>query len=326
MLFELKLLSLCYHYVRKKNNPFPRILGTPKEVFEDNIQMLKKKYEIIDLNDVVNSVYKKQNLSSSKTNMFITFDDGLSDHFEAAKILTNNNINATFFIPTCIIEEKLPANPTIIHYCIAKYGISKFLDFYNFLLKKFKINNNLALHFNKGKDNPWEIIREIKIIFKYKINHNIARKILLDIYNNSLLQDVPNIFELMHLTENQIKSMISMGHSFGAHTHNHISVGPTKLSDSEKYIEFLKPKEILEDQFNISVDSFSYPFGQINDCLSESYLPSYLKKYKLIFTVNEILNTEKTSAYELGRYQPSSLDTTLILEEKLINIENGCKN
>ncbi len=327
MLFKLKLLSLCYHYVREKNNHFPRILGTPKEVFEDNIQMLKKNYKMIDLNDVVNSIYKKQNLSQSKTDMLITFDDGLSDHFETAKILTNNKINATFFIPTCIIEEKLPANPTIIHYCIAKYGISKFLEFYNLSLKKFKINdNNLTLHFNKGKDNPWDIIREIKITFKYKINHKIARKILLDIYNNSLLKDVPNIFELMHLTEDQIKLMISMGHSFGTHTHTHISVGPTELSNSEKYVEFLKPKEIMENRFGISVDSFSYPFGEIDDCLSETNLPSHLKNYKLIFTVNEILNTEKTSAYELGRYQPSSLDTTLILEKKLTNIENRCKN
>jgi len=313
--------------VREKDNSFPRILGTKKENFEDNIRMLEKKYQMLDLNDVINFMYNKQNFSHSKTGMLITFDDGLSDHYESAKILTEHNVNATFFVPTCIVEEKLPPNPTIIHYCIAKYGISKFLEFFDQSLQKFAImDDQLKIIFNKDKDDPWETIKQIKNIFKYKFHHTISRKILIDIYNNSLLKDNPNIFELMHLNEHKIKSMITMGHSFGVHTHSHISVGPSKLSDSEKYIELLKPKKILEDKFKISVDSFSYPFGGTVDCLSEDKLPEYLKEYKLIFTVDEILNTKKTSVYELGRYQPNSLDTTPILKEKLMKIENSDKN
>ncbi len=322
----MTFLSLCYHYIRENKNSFPKILGTSKKIFEENITMLKKKYEMLDLNDVINLVHNKKISNYSKTGMLITFDDGLSDHYEAAKILTEQNINATFFIPTCIIEEKLPANPTIIHYCIAKYGILEFLKFFDLSLQKFNIiDNKLRIIFNKGKDDPWEIIKEIKNIFKYKLHHSISRKILIDIYNNSLLRDNSNVFEEMHLNEHKIKSMIKMGHSFGSHTHNHISVKPSYLSNSEKYDEFLKPKKILEDKFKISVDSFSYPFGEFADCLSHDKLHDYLKEYKLIFTVNEILNTKNTSKYELGRYQPISTDTTSILEDKLIQIENECE-
>lgn len=320
-------LTLCYHYVREKNNQFPRILGTEIENFEDNIRMLEKNYQILDLNDVINFMYNKQNFSHSKTGMLITFDDGLSDHYESAKILTEHDINATFFIPTCIIEERLPANPTIIHYCIAKYGITKFLEFFDYSLQKFTITNNqLKIIFNKGKDDPFETIKDIKNIFKYKLDYISSRKILIDIYNNSLLKDTPNIFELMYLNEHKIKSMIAMGHSFGVHTHSHISVGSSKLSDLEKYTEFLNPKKILEKKFHISVDSFSYPFGGTRDCMTEEKLSAYLKEYKLIFTVDEILNTKNTSAYELGRYQPNSTDTTSILKEKLLKIENDAKN
>lgn len=322
----MAFLSLCYHYVRENGNSFPRILGTSKEIFEENIVMLKKKYEMLDLNDVIDSVYNKKISNYSKTGMLITFDDGLSDHYEAAKILTEQNINATFFIPTCIIDEKLPANPTIIHYCIAKYGILEFLKFFDLSLQKFNITDNkLRVTFNKGKDNPWKIISEIKNIFKYKLHHSISRKILIDIYNNSLFKDNSNIFEEMHLNEHKIKSMVKMGHSFGSHTHTHISVKPTYLSNSEKYIEFLKPKKILENKFKISIDSFSYPFGEFADCLSQNELHSHLKEYKLIFTVNPILNTKNTSNYELGRYQPISTDNTSILEEKLLQIENESK-
>ena len=323
----MKFLSLCYHYVRENNNTFPRILGTKREVFEDNICMIQQNYQMIDLDNVLNFLSNKQDFITSKTGMLITFDDGLSDHYEAAKILAEHNVKATFFIPTCIIEEKLPPNPTIIHYCIAKYGISNFLEYYDLSLKKFEINNTqFKISFNKNNDNPWDIIKQIKNIFKYKFSYTISRKILLDIYNNSLLQDDPNIFQSMHLTDDKIKLMIDMGHSIGVHTHSHISVAPSKLTDSEKYFEFSRPKEILEKRFDISVNSFSYPFGEIKDCIPQQELPSYLKEYKLIFTVDEILNTEHTSPYELGRYQPISSDTTSILKDKLLKIENRYKN
>jgi len=312
--------------VRENQNDFPKILGTSKEVFEENIQMLKKNYTMINTNDIIKLMHDDQNVNYSKTGMLITFDDGLSDHYEAAKILTENNINAIFFVPTCIIDEKLPGNPTIIHYCLAKYGITKFIEEYRISLKKFDIvDNQFQISFKKGEDDQWNIIRKIKTIFKYTLHHDIARKILIDIYKNTLLKDYPDAFELMHLTEQKIKKMIQMGHSIGVHTHTHISVGPSKLSKSEQYIELLKPKIILEEKFKTPVYSFSYPFGEHVDCLTHDELPEYLKKYKLIFTVDEILNTEHTSPYELGRYQPSSTDTTITLKEKLDQIEERCQ-
>lgn len=318
----MRFLSLCYHYIRKNDNQFPRILGTSENEFIDNIQMLKNNYEMINLDDIINYFYKNSNLiSSQKTKMLISFDDGLSDHFQAAKILNKNGISAVFFIPTCIIEDKLPPNPTIIHYTIAKYGISKFLEFFRSSLIKYGILDKISINYKKNKDDPWLVIQEIKNIFKYNLEYSLSRKILLDIYKNSLEKDDSKIFQKMHLTNEQIKLMIGMGHHIGAHTHTHISVASTNLTEDEKFKEFIQPKEILEKLFNISVNSFSYPFGETKDCLSEKDLSNYLKEYKLIFTVNEKLNTTTTSRYELGRYQPISTDTTSILKKKLKKIE-----
>ena len=323
----MKYLSLCYHYVRELNNDFPRILGTGKSVFEDNIKMLKQNYTIVDQKDILEFTYGDHVFNDSKTGMLITFDDGLSDHYEAAKILAKNNINAIFFIPTCIIKEKLPANPTIIHYCIAQYGIIGFLKFYKTSLEKLDLlNKSFLIDFVKEKDDLWNTIKKIKFMFKYTLNYNDARNILIDIYKNSLLKDFPNALELMHLTEYQIKKILDMGHSLGTHTHTHISVGPTKLFEEDQKLELSEPKKILENKFNTSIKTFSYPFGEIDDCLTENALSEYLKEYKLIFTVKEIINTNNTSPYELGRYQPISTDTTKILENKLKKIEQGLKN
>ena len=136
----MDFLSVCYHYVRKPDNSFPRILGTKIEDFEEDIIMLKNRFRMISQDDVLKSYYEGNKEDSSQKGMLITFDDGLSDHFEAAKILYENDIKGIFFVPTCIISDHLPANPTIIHYGIAEFGIEKFLEVFHEALANNRLN------------------------------------------------------------------------------------------------------------------------------------------------------------------------------------------
>ena len=90
--------------------------------------MFFKNFEFITPKNTLDFSYGDYTINKNKIGLLITFDDGLSDHYIAAKILAKHGIKALFFLPTCIIEENLPANPIIIHYCIAKFGVSKFID------------------------------------------------------------------------------------------------------------------------------------------------------------------------------------------------------
>ena len=320
----MDFLSVCYHYVRKTNNEFPRILGTNIENFETDVKMLKEKYNMISLDDVMKSYHNKNNVKYSKKGMLITFDDGLSDHFEASKILYENDVKGVFFIPTCILTEKLPASPTIIHYCLAEFGIQEFLKIYNESLEIFELQNGkFLLNFQNNQDDPWETMKKIKLMFKYNLESNVSRKILIKIYKELFLKKYSNALEIMHLTEDKIKKMLDMGHHIGVHTHSHISIGPTKLSIEDKKIELEEPKNILEKKFKTEINSFSYPFGEYKDCVKLSELPKELKQYKLIFTVEEKINSINTSPFELGRYQPHSSDTTETLKIKLDSIGKG---
>ncbi|MEM2160078.1 MAG: polysaccharide deacetylase family protein [Candidatus Nitrosotenuis sp.] len=318
---NFKYVGLCYHYLRqnKQTDPFPRILGTNVDEFHNHLSMLKKNYQIISLSDALQISYGDFNLPEKKPGVLITFDDGLSDHYSAAKILSELNINAVFFIPTCILEDKLPANPMIIHYAIAIFGVEKFLKEFRSSLDYYNINKkSFEIEYTKGRDNVWEIISKIKTIFKYRLRYNDSRKILLDIYKNLLCTEYSDPISVIHLTENQIKKMLDMGHYIGTHTHSHISVAATDLTENDFVKEILHPKDYLENKFNTQIYSFSYPFGGKEDCLSSSELIRKTNSYKLAFTVEEIYNTKNTSPYELGRYQPTSGDTS----SKLNNIIN----
>ena len=153
----MKFFSLCYHYIRKPDDEahFPRILGTKISDFEDQIKKFKTKFDFLNLDDIYNMYYSKKEIRPRKPGLLLTFDDGLSDHFEAAKILYENNIQATFFIPTCILRDQLPANPNIIHYCIAQFGVSEFLKiFYNGIDKYGPSFKKYPIEFDKSIDDP----------------------------------------------------------------------------------------------------------------------------------------------------------------------------
>ena len=313
---DFTYVGLCYHYLRQNKDldKFPRILGTNITEFKNQLSMLQKNYEFISLDHILNLSTKKRSLNKKSLKILLTFDDGLSDHYTAAKILSELNISGIFFIPTCIIEDKLPANPIIIHYTLAIFGIKNFLKEYKKNLQILKLNLKLLdISYSKNEDNVWEVINKIKSIFKYKLGYKNSRKILLNIYKNLLCKKYKNPLNIMHLNENQIKEMLEMGHYVGVHTHSHISVAATELNSKDFIKEIIHPKNYLEKKFNTKINSFSYPFGGKKDCLSSSELIKKTNKYNVAFTVEEIMNTKRTSQYELGRYQITSTDTSLKL-------------
>ena len=316
-------MGLCYHYLRlnKQSDPFPRILGTNIDEFQNHLSMLQKNYQLISLEDASNLSYGGISFHKKNLGILITFDDGLADHYTAAKILSELNISAIFFIPTCILEEKLPANPIIIHYTIAVFGIEKFLKEFREILVNNKLDKKLFdIQYSKDKDNVLDIISKIKSTFKYKLGYHNSRKILLDIYKNLFSSEYKNMLSTIHLTESQIREMLEMGHYVGTHTYSHISVAATELNSDDFIKEIISPKNYLEQKFNTKVNSFSYPFGGKNDCLTSSELIKKTSEYNLAFTVEEILNTRNTSPYQLGRYQINSSDTSFKLNSIIQNI------
>ena len=176
--------------------------------------------------------------------------------------------------------------------------------------------------FNRGKDSPEKTISEIKKSFKYKLPYNISRNIIIYIYDNLLLKDFPNILELMHLTTKQIQEIAKMGHSIGVHSHTHISVASTDLSEGDLAKELIHPKKILENIIEEPVETLSYPFGRQQDCFTSKDLVKRSNEYKLAFTVKPQLNTKKTPIFEIGRYMPMSTDNAEILKNILNDIIN----
>ena len=317
-------LAISYHYIptSEDKNLLPRILGNNINEFRKHIKMLKQEYNIISLDDAYKFSYSDFEFDGTKPNILLTFDDALSDHYEAAKILAENDIKGVFFVPTCILEEKLPINPFIVHYCLAAFGIDGFLGAYRRAFKDLGINlKEYDIKFNKKTDNQWEVIFKIKNTLRYKLGYKEERDILLYIYRNLFLKKYPNALEIIHLTSGKIKEIINMGHSIGTHSFSHISVAATELTKEDFEKEMIDPKKYLETEFNIPVISLSYPLGKQKDCLSMSALIKKTNEYKIAFSIENIVNTKETSPLELGRHVPTSRDDYNKLKETLHSMQ-----
>jgi peptidoglycan/xylan/chitin deacetylase (PgdA/CDA1 family) len=308
----MAFLSLCYHYIRDHDSArqVPRILGNTEEDFREHIEMLLKEYALITLDDVHALYYEQKPLPipEGKMGMFISFDDGLSDHYHAAKILSDYGIRATFFIPTCVLQDKTPANPQVIHYGLAKYGIGLFLSTYHRVLQEQGLTQDIYhIPYTKG-DEPYVVIGAIKKNFKYTLPFQESRNVLLGIWNELLVAREPDIQEQVHLTEGQVREMLALGHAIGVHSRTHLSVGASSLSDADFVTEIIEPRRYLRDTFATNVSTLSYPFGEKQDCLQTGELLKRTGDYKLAFTVETIVNDAHTSPFELGRYMPMSSD------------------
>lgn len=321
-------LSLCYHYVRSKaaNALFPTLLGNTEEDFRIQIESFQKHFDYTYL-DEVRDFHNNKIDFEGKLKLLITFDDGLTDHYLAAKILQEYRVKAVFFVPTCIFVDKLPANPTIIHYALEKYRVDGFLDAYRKALNTLGMPlNKFDIQYTKGKDDPWAVIREIKVQFKYKFGGKEGRDILIHIYENTLLKDYPNIMDIMHCSVGELQEMIDMGHSLGVHTHNHISVSASDLTKEEFFDEIIKPQQYFKEYFGIDAYSLSYPYGKKDDCYDSDTLNGKTAKFDIAVTVEEKMNFRNTNPFEIGRYQPMSFDTADSILDKLEEIKSKSLN
>ena len=322
-----RLFSLCYHYIRPspKDNLFPRILGNEITVFAEHLSRLSDRYSVVSPEEVKSLYYDDLPWPAGpkKIGLLFTFDDGLSDHYLAAKTLCDFGIKALFCIPTCILTDRLPASPTIVHYCLAKYGLAKFLAFLRASAQAFHIKIEFPNY--QSSDDVWKVIVETKRKIRRDMDAANSRKMLIDIYQKTLLRDHDDALEIMHLTKKQITEMLIMGHSIGTHSHSHISIASANLTETELKKEITGSKQILETEFNTRVTAISYPYGKPADCLKPSELLALDPSFRLAFTIEPKINEINTSSLELWRYMPTSQDTSSALLDKLEQIERAAE-
>lgn len=174
--------------------------------------------------------------------------------------------------------------PTLIFHSIDKFQSSElfsvspeqFDDFIGFIQERFGILDFRKVReaIKSGKANT--VGKGVLITFDDGYQNNFDQALpVLEKYQAKAVFFIPpkfigknNLWNtkaykiLDHMPAQEIQALIDTGHTIGSHgiTHHRL----TKFDDQTVMFELAESKQLLEDMFSISVDTFSYPYGSTN--------------------------------------------------------------
>ena len=255
--------AFMFHYVRKFDSNFP--FSKHKEIadFKKEIKnLISLGYEFKNVTEAIESLKKEEDLNKV---VLLTFDDGLKDHINAAKILKNLGIQkGTFYIPTQPYLNNQILHVHNAHLIVSQEGeksldllfeACKYLDISitnhsNYKIEKEIHKNAYSRHETSSK------IKEFKRLINYYGSIGVR-----DLLLNEIKRRI-GIFkkaEDVYLSFDEIKEISEMGFEIGSHGVSHTLL--SRLDKKNQKEELFRSKKFLENLISKDINSFCYPYG-----------------------------------------------------------------
>jgi len=235
----------------------PGMRVTP-ETLRIHIQVLKKYFDIVDLNDWVHR--NKTNQALPNKAVAITFDDGWVDNYEFAfPILKSENVPATIFLVSSMIGFRKQFWPervaSIIEALKNNNGVEVLPEYVHWFEAHGVDVKSLE---SLGEKKQEKLITDLKkfpdeeICERLKVFETLEAKI-----QQGALSQMLNYEQLKEM---KASSLIS----FGAHTRHHYRLDKV-TSSSTLEDEIVNCKQDLESSLGMTVNGFCYPNGDFDD-------------------------------------------------------------
>ncbi len=245
-------IVLLYHRVANLEND-PQQLCVSVEIFEEQLQALKKTHSILKVSEFFEILNSKKTFP--KNAVLITFDDGYADNFQnALPILEKLNLQALFFIATArlnskdlfwwdeldLIFDSVKRGTADLEDLVKKYGLETTEDLYQFYLMKCKTSEALS-----------------------------KRNFLIDELRSRITLDESLKAQYEFLSIDELKALSQSKHAvIGAHTVNHLSLGHLPLNEQRN--EILGSMNHLQEILQIPIRHFSFPYGERHNYAKET--------------------------------------------------------
>lgn len=231
------VLVLCYHRIGI-DEPDPYLVNVSVKNFREQMLVLREEYEVLHLNE---------DLESKIKSVVVTFDDGYYDNYlYAYPILNDNNIPATFFIPT----DNLGTNKELWDQDLLRLIYYRTRDAILVIDgRKYAVNN---FDMQKSIYSLHDCLLNLKPQKRRSVLQYIERELSPSrkCRENMRLIDKN---ELVTMSRNKLVEI-------GVHTCSHTALA--KLSYAEQLQEIADSKRILEEITGNKVNAIAYPFGR----------------------------------------------------------------
>ena len=311
MISNYKVTIVMYHYVRDlKYSRYPDIKGLDISLFYEQIKYLKKHYQFITMEMLMDSI--ENNKSLPNKSILLTFDDAYSEHFNYVfPFLDKHKIQGSFFPPVKAITENKVLDVNKIHFILAsENNKSKIISEIQNELDKFRKDYKLesfSFYFDKlaqtTRFDSADVIF-IKRLLQVELEESLRKTIINNLFERIVGIDENSFSRELYMNTEQIQCLNRNGMYVGSHGYDHYWLGSLEQEkqkiEIEKALDFLKI--IGSDTKNWAM---CYPYGNYNETTLK-LLKEYDCKLALTTEVN-IADIQKYNKYTLPRLDTNDL-------------------
>jgi len=260
-----------YHYVRNlKNSRYPNIKGLDSNLFKEQINYMRKHYNIITMEEVIYSI--DEQIKLPKKSMLLTFDDAYADHYtNVFPILDKYKLQGSFYTPVKAILEHTVLDVNKIHFILAsienKQPLINDLKILIELYKKEYNLNEFNYYYKKlaqaSRMDTKEVIF-IKRLLQVELEEELRMKIVDTLFEKYIGVDEDAFSRELYMNEEQLQHMIRSGMHIGNHGYNHYwwnHLNKEEMSEElDLSIDFLKKLGV-----NMNNWTACYPYGSYDE-------------------------------------------------------------
>ncbi|MBS0357714.1 MAG: polysaccharide deacetylase family protein [Proteobacteria bacterium] len=266
-----KCTVIMYHYVRDlKKSKFPQIKALETELFIEQIEYLRKHYNVITMEELIACF--DNNVSLPPKSLLLTFDDGYIDHYlNVFPVLHRYKLQGTFFIPGKAISENRMLDVNKIHFLLASVeDKTKILNDIKLFLNQYKNEYEIESYeyyfkniAKSSRFDPPEIIF-IKRILQVELPETLRQIILNHLFEKYVSINEEEFSTELYLSKNHILDMHAHNMHIGSHGYDHYWWD--RLSQPALEREIGLSQQFLQD-LNISMNTWTacYPYNAYSE-------------------------------------------------------------
>jgi len=242
---KASLIVLTYHRVCDVATVQgdPHVVDASPEVFERQLQRLKRTCAIVGLAEAIAHVSSPRSRGAV---VLITFDDGYRDNYEVAfPLLRSAGLPATFFLTTTFVGSAVWPWWDRIAYAVRN---TRRLD--------ISLGTGEQVRFGSTPEARLQAVRRLLRIY-YGLPGPLAQAFVDDVEQRCEM--AAPLGRRRFLDWDEAKEMRAAGMDIGAHSHTHPVL--SRLPAEDQYRELAESRRILEQQLGCDVHSCAYPVG-----------------------------------------------------------------
>ena len=254
----MKLVILCYHYIRKRAPKSGIYPVTPKFFAGQLDRVHRAGYRFIELSALCDAIRARDLSRLPEKACLITFDDGLRESFELGySVMAKKGIPGGFFVVSSALDRERVLEVHKIHYVRSRMSDKRLLAL---CTAKWKAQLSRTPSSVIREQYPWDGPQsgELKYLLNFLMRGSDRKRFLASILQDELGVDEAALASRLYMTARQIQDLGGQ-HFLGSHSDTHRPLA--QLSEDQIDRDIRRSMSKIKKASGQEVRAISYPYG-----------------------------------------------------------------